>query len=50
MVRSEPARRLREASSSDLSSCPKPAIPARIPTGTLRITIEMITMAAVPVR
>ena len=50
MVRSEPARRLSEASSSDLSIWPKPAMPARIPTGTLRITIEIMTMAAVPVR
>ena len=50
MVLNELARKLNEASSSDLSSCPKPAIPARIPTGTFLITIEIITITAVPVR
>lgn len=50
MVRAGTGADWSEASSSDLSIWPKPAMPARIPTGTLRITIEIITMAAVPVR
>ncbi|CSD01332.1 Uncharacterised protein [Vibrio cholerae] len=50
MVCNELARKLSDASSNDLSSCPSPAIPERIPTGTFRITIEITTIAAVPVK
>ena len=38
-----------EASSRDLSSCPKPAIAARIPIGKSRMTMEITTMMLVPV-